>query len=111
MSAAQMLVSMNWPSSSEYKSVENFVQNEKTQCEEEETWIQCKEDLITLRPGREHAWLDAGIERLLRRVHCSLVEYIFCSKVSSDPRVIKDSRVHSCITGDEDENGKPTRRR
>lgn len=83
VSAAQNLVSMNKPSNSEYKSVENFVHDERTQCEEEETWIQWKEDLMTLRPGREHAWLDAGIEHLLRHLHCRLVEYVFCSKVSA----------------------------
>jgi hypothetical protein len=76
-----MLVSLKRPVESEYKSVQNFIHDEKPQCEEEETWIQCKEDLFTLRPGREHAWLDAGIEHLLRRLHCPLIEYIFCSKV------------------------------
>jgi hypothetical protein len=75
---------MNQPTSTEYNSVENFVHDERTQCEgPEEEWIQHKEDLVTLRPGREHAWLDARIENLLRRFHCSLVEYIFCSKVSA----------------------------
>jgi len=81
MSAAQTLVSMNRPSNSEYRSVQSFVVDEKTQCQEEETWIHCKEDLITLRPGREHAWLDATIEHLLRRLHSPIIERLFCSKV------------------------------
>jgi hypothetical protein len=36
--------------------------------------------LITLRPGREHAWLDAGVEGLLRLVNCPPIQWIFCSK-------------------------------
>lgn len=61
-----------------------------------------KEDLVTLRPGRESAWLDSSVERLLGLLHCKLIrvskintsrlghgdsnrpcgKYIFCSKVS-----------------------------
>jgi hypothetical protein len=75
-----MLVSLNRPAKTEYNSVQNFIHDEKPQCQEEETWIECKEDLITLRPGREHAWLDALLEHLLKWLHCSLIEHIFCSK-------------------------------
>lgn len=65
-------------------------------------FIYRKEDLVTLRPGRESAWLDSSVERLLSLFHCNLVrvskvifsrldnrytdrlfgKYIFCSKVS-----------------------------
>jgi hypothetical protein len=81
MSAAQQLVSLKRPAESDQTSVRNFVAGERPLCKEEETWIQCKEDLVTLRPGREHAWLDRAIEYLLRELHCRLIEYIFCSKV------------------------------
>lgn len=36
---------------------------------EEAKFTLCKEDLITLRAGREHAWLDRAIERVLRKLH------------------------------------------
>jgi hypothetical protein len=49
--------------------------------QDENTWIQHQEDLVTLRAGREHAWLDARIEHLLRYFHCDLIEYWFCSPV------------------------------
>ena len=32
-----------------------------------------KEDLVTLRPGREHAWLDGLLERTLKALHCRLI--------------------------------------
>ena len=33
-----------------------------------------KEDLVTLRPGRENAWLDAFVERMLKMCHCRVIE-------------------------------------
>lgn len=40
----------------------------------EQQYIMWKEDLLTLRPGRDHAWLDRGIESCLQllqmRVPC-----------------------------------------
>lgn len=35
--------------------------------------------MITLRRGREYAWLDDAIEHLLRLLHCRLIELIFRS--------------------------------
>ena len=32
----------------------------------EAEWVRHREDMITLRCGREHAWLDCGIEHLLK---------------------------------------------
>ena len=34
--------------------------------EDERSYARYREDLVTLRPGREHAWLDRFIETLLR---------------------------------------------
>ena len=42
--------------------------------EEESAYIYEKEDLVTLRPGRDHAWLDNLLERLLRIIRCRPVE-------------------------------------
>lgn len=44
--------------------------------------MQHKEDLITLKPGRENAWFDWFVERMLQKLNCGLVRYVFCSKVS-----------------------------
>lgn len=48
--------------------------NVKPVFEGEDEFVRRKEDLVTLRPGRESAWLDAFVERLLRMIHCSPVE-------------------------------------
>jgi hypothetical protein len=82
LAAASQIVVLNRPTKSDYRSVDSFMIDEPL-AHEENTWIQHKEDLVTLRPGREHVWLDASIEHLLRYFHCGLIEYWFCSAVGS----------------------------
>ncbi|KAF1986968.1 hypothetical protein K402DRAFT_331180, partial [Aulographum hederae CBS 113979] len=81
---AQQLMSFHKPAAFDFTSVSNFMKDKRPVIAEEADWICCKEDLVALRPGREHAWLDAGIERLLRRTHCRVIEAIFCSKDSKE---------------------------
>jgi hypothetical protein len=72
--AAREVMSFNRPTSDEWKSIENYVWNHK-QIEQKETrFIYHKEDLVTLRPGREHAWLDSFVEKMLRWFNCNLIE-------------------------------------
>ena len=40
----------------------------------DDRFIYQKEDLVTLRPGRESAWFDAFVERVLRMFNCRLVK-------------------------------------
>jgi hypothetical protein len=59
--------------------------NDKPLVEEEGSFIYRKEDLITLRPGREHAWLDTGVEKVLRVLNCSVIQAsradLICNKL------------------------------
>lgn len=41
--------------------------------EEDMGFIYEKEDLVTLRPGREYAWLDGLLERMLKVLRCKLI--------------------------------------
>ena len=41
--------------------------------EEDMGFIYEKEDLVTLRPGREYAWLDGLLERALKVLRCRLI--------------------------------------
>lgn len=41
--------------------------------EEDMEFIYEKEDLVTLRPGREYAWLDGLLERMLQVLRCKLI--------------------------------------
>ena len=71
---AQGLKGLEKPSARDYRSVLRFMENDGGQVFEEESgWIYNREDLVTLRPGREHAWLDAFLERMLGICRCSLL--------------------------------------
>ncbi len=55
-------------------SVEAWINNVKPCHDAEHSFIYRKEDLVTLRPGREHAWLDSSVKRLLKICNCKPVE-------------------------------------
>ncbi|KAF2675673.1 hypothetical protein K458DRAFT_411061 [Lentithecium fluviatile CBS 122367] len=80
LTAAQQMMALNKPSNSEYQSVGRYMNNRKPLGTEEATWIQHKEDIITLRTGREHAWLDDVVEGFLKLCHCKLIDFVFRSK-------------------------------
>ncbi|KAK8076645.1 hypothetical protein PG994_003917 [Apiospora phragmitis] len=71
---AQQMVSLNRPAERDYQSVEAHLFGRKPLMDEEYGFIYQKEDLITLRDGREMAVLDSFTERLLRTFHCSLLQ-------------------------------------
>jgi hypothetical protein len=84
---AQQLAAANKPPERDYNSVANFVHHKKPLLQGDDDFIYNKEDLITLRPGRESAWLDATVERILKLFPRSAVKYVFCSKVPLSPSI------------------------
>lgn len=123
---AQQIVSMNRPASRDRMSVQNLMENGfevngnhlRPLLKADSEFVYCKEDLVTLRPGRESAWLDYSVERLLDLLRCKLTrvskintssilvngdanklsgKYIFCSKVSFP--VNSPSRAQSHAVG------------
>jgi len=77
---AQQLAAANRPPERDYNSVANFVHHKKPLFLGDDDFIYNKEDLITLRPGRESAWLDATVEKILKLFPRTAVKYVFCSK-------------------------------
>ncbi len=72
---AQQLKALDRPSHRDYHSVLHFMENDGGQLYEEDMgFIYEKEDLVTLRPGREHAWLDGLLERILKVLRCRLTK-------------------------------------
>ena len=65
---------MNRPAERDQASVRNFMENKPCLMEAEGSFIFEKEDLITLRPGRETSLVDAFVERMLKTFHCSAIE-------------------------------------
>ncbi|KAL8628458.1 hypothetical protein Q9189_005817, partial [Teloschistes chrysophthalmus] len=68
---ARQLKAVDRPSSRDYQSVLHFMEADEGQLYEAEMdFIYEKEDLVTLRPGRDHGWLDVLIERFLLYFRC-----------------------------------------
>ena len=73
---------MNKPPARDHLSVQNYLENGfetdnkplRPLLEADSQFIRRKEDLVTLRPGRENAWLDAFVERFLRLVDCKPIQ-------------------------------------
>lgn len=78
---AQQLVLSNRPAERDYNSLKNFMWNKKPLLEGDAQFVYNKDDLVTLRPGRETAWLDNAVERILKLFPRGPVQQIFCSKV------------------------------
>jgi hypothetical protein len=64
-------MSFNRPPERDYISVQRFFDQE-AKIIDEERYIVCKEDIITLRPGRESAKLDAFLEKTLQLLSCKI---------------------------------------
>ena len=79
---AQQLCAMNRPSRHDHRSVVNYVENEQPLLEGDRDFIYHAEDLVTIRGGRETAWLDAVVEKVLRWYPCRPIQYLFCSETT-----------------------------
>ena len=69
LKSSQQLLAVNRPTDQEYRSVQNYITNNNPLHDTEQEYIRHKHDLITLRPGRDHAWLDRTIDRSLQILH------------------------------------------
>ena len=81
LTASQQMMAFNKPAEADRQNVGRYLWNRKPLVEVEASWIRHKEDLITLRAGRERAWLDGIVEGFLKLCHCKLIDVIFRSTV------------------------------
>jgi len=72
LSAARDIASFNRPPTRDYKSVKSYFDEEDPLCNVE-SYIYRKEDIISLKPGRENAWLDAFVEKTLQKLSCRAI--------------------------------------
>jgi hypothetical protein len=72
MVLSQQMISFNKPAKSDHQSVINYMDHKKPLIDKDAQWISNREDLVALRAGREHAWLDSSIEHFLKWVQCTL---------------------------------------
>ncbi|KAI7583973.1 hypothetical protein KC316_g6976 [Hortaea werneckii] len=60
------------PSTKDYRSVRSWFANHAPLVHGEAQYLKCREDIITLRPGRECAGFDGFVERMLHLLDASL---------------------------------------
>lgn len=65
MSASRDMLAFSRPTEDEYRSVRDWLFDTKPVYDKELQYIRRKDDIVTLRPDREHAFLDTTIERVL----------------------------------------------
>lgn len=75
---AREMVSFQRPTNQDYKSVRNWIHNIGPLVGEEQEYILWKEDIITLRHGREWANFDGWVEQFLHRIDCRLIRVSSC---------------------------------
>jgi hypothetical protein len=74
LTAAQTSAAMKKPTAGEQRSVRNWLENIEPVHQADASFVEHAEDLVTLRPGREHAWLDAGVEKVLRGCKVTFIQ-------------------------------------
>lgn len=67
------------------------MRNKSPLVEGDAQFVYNKDDLVTLRPGRETAWLDNVVERILQLFPRGPVQRMFCSKVGFGMKVLSCS--------------------
>ncbi|KAK5705532.1 hypothetical protein LTR97_002651 [Elasticomyces elasticus] len=77
---ARAVSSFQRPSNRVYRNVRKYMHNTKPLCDADMRSIRCKEDIITLRQGREYANFDGVVERALRCVDVHILQPIFKTK-------------------------------
>lgn len=65
---ARTLESFQRPSDRNYRSVRRYLYNQKPLGDSEMESIRCKEDVVSLRSGREWAAFDGGVETMIGRM-------------------------------------------
>jgi len=74
---ARELVSFQRPTERDYRSVRNWFHNIAPLVDEEQDYILWKEDIVTLRHGREWAGFDGMVEAMLHKMDGPLVQWLF----------------------------------
>lgn len=84
LTIARDLTSLNKPAARDYRSVRSYFED-KGPVVEDEKYINYKEDIITLKPGRENAWLDAMVEKGLRKFASPTIRASSLTRTSLSP--------------------------
>ncbi|CAN9467260.1 unnamed protein product [Alternaria alternata] len=74
---ARELISFQRPTERDYQSVRNWFHNSAPLVDEEQDYILWKEDIVTLRHGREWAGFDGMVEAMLHKIDSRPIQWLF----------------------------------
>lgn len=92
---ARELVGFQRPSSRDYGNVCRFFRKVGPVVEEDEEYLTWREDIITLRHGREWAGFDGLVEELLHKFDGPLIRFFFCTPAQLRKSTDKDIYYYS----------------
>ncbi|KAK3064197.1 hypothetical protein LTS18_009338, partial [Coniosporium uncinatum] len=92
---ARELASFQKPSRRDSRSVRRWFSQKQPLAGKENEFIQCKEDVVSIRTGREWSTFDDIVESLLRRLDCRPMRYIFCTPELGQKTDDKNIRYYS----------------
>ncbi|KAL8821018.1 MAG: hypothetical protein Q9191_007397 [Dirinaria sp. TL-2023a] len=95
---AQNLVAMNKPPVRDQLSLRNYIEGRQCLVESEAAFAYHKEDLVSLRPGRDHSFVDAFVERMLRTFHCRLFQETASKSTDPANRYFTRGRINVFVT-------------
>jgi len=72
LTKAKTIASFDKPRTKDYAEVKYYFQKKAPLCDEEQKFIYCKEDIITLKPDRDSTWLDTVVEKIPQKFPCWL---------------------------------------
>ncbi|KAH7348547.1 hypothetical protein BKA65DRAFT_605900 [Rhexocercosporidium sp. MPI-PUGE-AT-0058] len=90
---ARDLASFNRPPARDFRSVKSYFDSQVPLCNIE-SYIYRQEDIIALKPGREKAWLDTSVEKILQMLNSRITRYIFSTP---DLRAKADDQTKNLI--------------
>ena len=67
---AQQLLALNRPQERDQCSVRSYIEKHGHLMRADSRFAYEKEDLVTLRPGRDHSFVDGFVEQMLKNFYC-----------------------------------------
>lgn len=81
MLKAKEMATLQRPSGRDWRSVRDWIVDHKPLVDDEGDFILRREDVVTLRVGRECAGFDGAVERALSKLDKVLVKYCHCKVI------------------------------
>ena len=88
----------NRPPRRDYLSVKRYFEQVPPVCNVE-SYIFREEDIITLKPGRESAWLDDFVERAVQKLSCKIIRvgFLYLNAIPSLTLKLRNYSVHRSV--------------